>query len=226
MKAKASNPILVCFAVAQEARPFALRCRENPTLSVLQTGMGLGNAEQAIRQALATTTPRLVITSGFAGGLNPTFTPETIVFDCPSDLPLFARLINAGALPATFVSINRVLAFAADKTRLRKQTRADVVDMESARIREICANAGIPSATIRVISDTAQEDLPLDFNALMNAQSQLSGLKLAAALLRSPGCLPRLMRFGRRTKSASLRLADMLHQVLPNRGFPATTAPS
>jgi adenosylhomocysteine nucleosidase len=226
LKAKTSNPILVCFAVAQEARPFARRRRENSDLSVIQTGMGLRNAEHAIREALTQTTPRLVVTSGFAGGLNPTFSRETIVFDCPPDLPLFALLINAGALPATFVSINRVLAFAADKTKLRDQTRADVVDMESARIREICANAGIPSATVRVISDTAQEDLPLDFNALMTGQVRLSGLRLAAALLRSPDRLLRLMRFGLRTKSAAIRLANTLHQVLPDPGSPLDTSPS
>ena len=61
------GPILVTFAVKEEAKFF----KRPPGVRVLITGMGRSNSEQSIYWALDKVAPRLVITCGFAGGLNP-----------------------------------------------------------------------------------------------------------------------------------------------------------
>ncbi len=72
------SSILVCFALKQEAKGL-LRSGEWKTLI---TGMGKKNAETSFRRALAATRPRLVITSGFGGGLNTALQKwKTIVYD-------------------------------------------------------------------------------------------------------------------------------------------------
>ena len=63
--------ILVCFAVKEEAKPLNQLIRSQPGVWVLVTGMGRHNAETAIRTALAEERPRIVLSAGFAGGLNP-----------------------------------------------------------------------------------------------------------------------------------------------------------
>jgi adenosylhomocysteine nucleosidase len=86
--------------------------------------------------------------------------------------------------------------------------------MESAVIHEACAARGIPCATVRSISDLAEEDLPLDFNRLATPRQTLSPWRLAMAVLRSPGCLPGLLKLGRHSAAASRSLGALLERVL------------
>ena len=68
--ATSSNaPILVCFALREEARFF--KPPEAPPTDVLVTGMGARAATSALERRLARTPVRAVLACGFAGGLNP-----------------------------------------------------------------------------------------------------------------------------------------------------------
>jgi adenosylhomocysteine nucleosidase len=64
------------------------------------------------------------------------------------------------------------------KRRNYGETGADAVEMESAAIHAVCREHGILCATVRVISDTANEDLPLDFNVLAKPDHSLDYSKL------------------------------------------------
>jgi len=193
---------LVCFAVPQEAKPFQKLVRARTNVCVVITGMGARNAARAAREALITFSPALVFTCGFAGALN----PELVIGDvvCQRDVPV------AGAKPAVFHCASRVAVTVAEKSVLRAQTGADVVEMESAIIARVCRAAGVECVTVRAISDTAQEDLPLDFNALMTAEEKLSLFKLALALLKAPQKIPALIRLGKNSALAAERLAEVL----------------
>ena len=106
---------------------------------------------------------------------------------------------------------------AVEKQALWKSTAADAVEMESGVIREICRAEEIPSTTVRVISDTAEEDLPLDFNALMTPDFRINFLKLGLAVARSPGKIPRLLRFQKQTAQAARALAAALAAAVAAR---------
>lgn len=211
-----NRSILVCFAVKEEAAPFVRRLP--PGVETLVTGMGAAAAERATRTRLAAREWEFVLTCGFAGGLNPALQPETVVFDADENFPLVQALRTAGAAPARFHCADRVAVTAAEKSALRERTGADVVEMESGVIRRLCRERGVPSATVRVVSDTADEALPLDFNVLIKPDGTLHFGKLLGAVLGQPQKIPALMALGRRTKSAAQRLATVLHATLGAAG--------
>ncbi len=199
----------VLFAVPEEAAPFRRRMAGRPDLAVVVTGMGRRNALRALERLLSGPAPGLIMTCGFAGGLDPEAVPGSLFFDT-ADLALGERLRAAGARLARFHCAERIAVTAAEKAALRRQTGADAVEMESGWIREACSRAGAPSATLRVILDPAHQDLPLDFNALATPEQRIDPLKLAAAILRRPGKIPALLALQRQSREAAEALASAL----------------
>ena len=231
-------PLLLTFAVKEELSPFQKLIGARSELQVVLTGIGQRNAERAIRGALAEELAKLVLTCGFAGGLNPELATGTVVFSTDdssrrrgneADYPLniqapppyvggyepclSAALLAAGARPAKFHCAEKVAVTAEEKRALWASTGADAVEMESGVIRAICREQNIPSATVRIISDAANEDLPFDFNRLMDANQNLSYGKLAMASLKSPGKIGALLKLQKHTRLAAEKLAEVLVRV-------------
>ncbi|HZL12674.1 MAG TPA: hypothetical protein VFC85_00885 [Verrucomicrobiae bacterium] len=176
--------------------------------------------------------PQLVLTCGFAGALNPDLKIGDVVFEIPSSssrresaqiesgeklepiyIGCYDKLMVAGAKPAKIFCANRIATTIAEKKKLRAETGADAVEMESAAIHAVCREHDIPCATVRVISDTANEDLPLDFNALAKPDRNLDYGKLFLAIARSPGKVGALMQLQKKTKFAAEQLADVLAKI-------------
>ena len=209
---------IVCFAVKEEARPFQKLAAGRTDIRVLLTGMGARNAERALRAALANEQPELVVSSGFAGGLRPGLATATVLFALDDQPELQAALSAAGGRPGRFHCAQRVAATAAQKQGLWKTTRADAVEMESQMIRAVCAERKVPSAVVRVILDTANEDLPLDFNQVMNADDQIHYAKLVLQLMKSPGKLHALRQLQKQSAVAAEKLAEVLSRALLKAG--------
>ena len=207
-----SGEILVTFAVKEEMKFFP----GGPGIRRYITGMGRDNADDAIATAVAQIRPRLVLTCGFAGGLNPVLKSNEIVFGADEGSTLHDALQHAGGTPVSFFCARRVAITAEEKQRLWRGMGSDAVEMESESIREYCRERDIPSATVRVISDTALEDLPLDFNTLMSPAQKIHYGKLTWALVRAPFKLAELLAFQQKTVDAAKSLGAFLTKVLPD----------
>ncbi len=251
---------LICFALKEEAAPFRKivgGLRRGHQVTILLTGIGRKNAERSVREFLAggasvlasrsqadsasqarlagtLAPPNLVLTCGFAGGLNPDLKPGDVVFDIrrsrgdetqikggkqsePTHVGCYdlrEKLLAAAAKPAKFFCADRVVTTVAEKRKLRDESGADAVEMESAAIHAVCRERGIPCATIRVISDTVNEDLPLDFNALSRPDKSLDYGRLFLAIAKSPGKIGALMKLQKQTRFAAERLAEVLVKIL------------
>jgi adenosylhomocysteine nucleosidase len=230
--------VLICFALKEEAAPFRKMVAGCPDVSIVITGIGRKNAEKSVREFLAggasvpasrspetppsqvrlastLAAPELVLTCGFAGGLNPDLKLGDVVFELSTlNSQLSTHLSASGAKPARFFCAARIATTVAEKKKVRVETGADAVEMESAAIHAVCLERGIPCATVRVISDTANEDLPLDFNALAKPDMNLDYGKLAWAIARSPGKIGALLQLQKKTKYAAEQLANVLSRIL------------
>jgi len=136
------------------------------------------------------------------------------VFDDAADSRLGPQLAATGAVPGRFVHSEHILVTSEEKCRLHRTTGADVVEMESEVIRQACKARGIPAIVLRVISDTAQEDLPLDFNRYRAPDGGLHMVRLCLGLAVSLGRIPQLIRFQGRLKHAARNLGQALEQFL------------
>jgi nucleoside phosphorylase len=123
------------------------------------------------------------------------------------------------------VTTDDILATAAAKRDLARRLSQEwhgppplAVDLESAGVAAVAAGRGIPFAAIRVISDGADEDLPLDFARCSGKDGQIRRAALVAGLLRQPAALPALLRLGRNSRRAAERLAEYVADVLSGGG--------
>jgi len=212
-KAAPAGGVLVCFAMKEEKTAFQKIVDHNAGVFILVTGIGKKNAEKSVRDFLAGKTPARVLSCGFAGALVSDLSIGAVVFET-DDARLREQLTAAGARAVKFHCADRIATTSREKKELRQSTKADAVEMESGVISSVCREHHLPCATVRVISDTADEDLPLDFNQLSKPDRSLDYGKLALAVAKAPGKIGALRRLQKQTRLAAEQLAAVLAKVI------------
>jgi len=147
-----------------------------------------------------------IISTGLCGALDPALRLGDVVVsgDAPVDTP---AAFTRGAVH----SIDHVAVTAAEKRRLRNQTGAIGVDMESAAIAGKAAEWKVPYLCIRAVSDRAGDTLPLDFNCYRDTRGNFSRTRIALAAITRPfTVMPQLMEFDRNCRRAADALGDFL----------------
>lgn len=202
-----------------EAEVTALLTGIGPRTAGLSTAILLSGAER--ERAFD-----LCISTGLAGALQPESAPGDI---------LAARAIISGAngsersnggtllahprclqfagecgarIVERFLTSDHLILTAREKSRLA--ATADAVEMESFEVLNEAMARGIPGIAIRAVGDSADEDLPLDFNQAVTPEGQISRGRIITALLKRPTALPGLLRFARQSRDAAIALADYL----------------
>ena len=104
------------------------------------------------------------------------------------------RLRNARTAPVLGLDI--AVVNARDKARLRAESGAPAVDMESHVAARFAAAHGLKLAVLRVVSDPASVNLPPAVLHGIKADGGMNLLGVLAALVRRPGQLPALIRAG------------------------------
>jgi nucleoside phosphorylase len=195
-------------------------------ITALVTGIGTESAARAMdlmmRMADDGCNFDVCVSSGLAGALCDDLVPGDVIApqmlvaesgrnsDCMKvDEGLRAQAVGVGAIASDCLfTTNQVLLKASDKKSI--SSKAQLVDMESFEIVKVARAWGARSVVVRAISDSAKEDLPVNFNRTLTKDKQVSVMKVVGELLRNPFALRGLLRFGKQSRQAAEQLANFL----------------
>ena len=201
---------------------------------IAETGVGRDAATKAVRAIIDAHRPDLVISTGFAGGLDERLrrgdiviasdvvleSGESLSFDLQQDpSPL---TVSSDVHLDRLLTVDRLISDPADKRRLRESSRAVAVDMETFAVVQACREANQPVLALRIISDAVDDRLPREVSRLL-AQKTLAGKlgALTGALMQRPSSVKDLYQLKEDALVASDRLAGYLEQIV--RQLPAPT---
>ena len=213
--------VAVTFALPQESRDFRHALRHATAVGAApqtlllgnigleevltgHTGVGPAAAAEGIAALLAYHRPRLLISTGFAGGLDPRLATGDLLiatnFSAPALVAQSRALLGGGAHAffGALTSQPHPAETVAEKSALAATTGALGVDMETASIAAACARAGVPLLAVRAFSDSALEPLPVPFAEWFDLAGQRPRpLSLVKFLARHPAQISPFARFVR-----------------------------
>ncbi|HTB14294.1 MAG TPA: hypothetical protein VK752_22135 [Bryobacteraceae bacterium] len=143
---------------------------------LVANGPGPRSVEEALRQKMDVSG---IINTGFCGALDPSLRIGDIVVwgDAPC---------GSGFARGEISSSDRVVVTAAEKKALREKTGAIAAEMEAGAVKKIAGDWQVPFYCVRAVSDTAHEDMPLDFNLYRDSAGRFSLPRIALAAVSRP----------------------------------------
>ncbi len=197
---------------------------------MIQTGIGLRNAEVAFEYVLQGNRPDFVLSIGFGGALYSSANIGDLIW------PSRVLLINDGIaesieLPearkkAGMIS-GKVTVHEGNILTLGRRTKKSeignelyrglpfpVCDMETFPLAKMAAERGLPFFALRCITDRAEEEIP---SALYNVTDKSGHYRLSLALtllLRNPWLVPDCIKLGRNSQVASRNLWHAIRYLI------------
>jgi adenosylhomocysteine nucleosidase len=199
------RPVLIVTGLVQEARIAA-----GPGMTVICSS----SDPKQLRELLTVFDPKTirgVISFGVAGGLDPSLKSGDVVVATEvlagdtrwlAGLALNETMIARAALGRRRVvrgglaGVEKMIAASALKAALHLQTGAAAVDMESHIAAAYAAEAGLPFAALRVISDPADRALPALAQSAIKPNGDIDLRKILRGVARNPTTLRALVSTG------------------------------
>lgn len=201
-------------------------------VALVQSGVGQDKAGKAAEVMLDVFSPKRLVSAGYGGGLSKRLkrfavcVPEIVIresdgatLDLSDGVPQILESSNPDKL--ALLTTDFVAASPRQKSSLKQRTGAEVVDMETWAVADLCRRRGAPLLAVRIILDTAEEELPKDVRRILK-DAEIGGARLVGSLLGSlfkrPSSMMDLFTLKQHALSATDRLAKFLANELDSSG--------
>jgi adenosylhomocysteine nucleosidase len=211
---------MIAIAFALEFESACFRARHDPRLRVgvwLLGAMGAG-AAKSLKKKLDSSVPALLISAGFAGGLQAGLEAGALILgDNYSDPHVVSKLsLNERWHVGGVNTARAILERSEDKRLLGLETGCLAGDLETAQLAQVCAARALPMLSVRCISDTLEDDLPVPAATLLNPQTgRPDPLALFRYMISHPSCVGGFNRLLKNSRLAQAQLAKGLEEILP-----------
>jgi adenosylhomocysteine nucleosidase len=192
------------------------------------TGVGMESARR-VSEALLDQPYQFCITAGFAGALSERHAVGDILvaesvqelgksktLQCSRNL-VYAARDDGAKLVKLFLTSSKVVSTPEEKKQLAPF--ADAVEMESFAIVSAAQRHNKAVVAVRVISDSARNDIPMNVNAMVDDKGQVKIGGVIRYVARHPLQLPALIRLGRDSRTAAEALAHFLESFIKKLSF-------
>ena len=206
------------------ARPQAYEAQVGVSrVRVFLSGIGAPHA-RVLTGTMRDDRAAFVVVAGVAGALKPEYDAGQIIVArrvlsaeagaiVSADERLVSLASTCGAtIVESFVSFERIVARAEEKRRLG--IHYDAVDMESFSVLNEAHANQLPGITIRVVGDTVEQDLPIDFTRAMRRDQTISVSRMLLEAARHPRQWPALARYGISHRRSLAHLAAFLDRFI------------
>ena len=217
----------VVASIEQEVSALRHLCTDGRVV-VHVTGVGKDRALQGMVSLLESqpVRPDCILSLGFAGALKDELKPGDLVlsqrlYATGEDSPLEsdAQLLRLAKdvldssdtrryTIADGLTVPRVVLGAAEKGRLAMATTSSVVNMEDYWVGQSSLRHGIPFLSVRVVLDTAKQELPPFVAELGHEGALTQALRLGANVVARPGYVPGLVKLVKQVRVAQQSLAS------------------
>ena len=203
---------------------------EGVPIVLVRTGMGKECALDSLKKVLSTTYPSLVLSIGYAGGLDLKLKVGDLVIadkileidqatsfakSFPVNLQqqdLFKILTSQKKIiiyKGTLLTVNQVISDSSTKQELGSSHKALAVDMESSSLIGHCIEKKIPFISIRAISDTMEQSL-VNTNSFVDGEGKISKIKAGWYAATHPHVIKNLISLRSQSQKATANLTESL----------------
>ena len=192
-------------------------------VAIVEAGTGPARARRATLALQDAHRPAWIVSTGFAGALQPELKIGDIVV-ANEVVGLNGELlkidVGMSSDPARSLHVGRTLTVdtmvrtIAEKQALAAQTNAIAVDMETLAVATVCRETKTRFMAVRTISDDLSTDLPPEILSLVGETGAVRFGAVIGSLIKRPSSIKDMWRLREQAAVAADRLADFLDGVV------------
>lgn len=203
---------------------------EGVRIILVRTGIGKGFALSALEKVLNRVNPSLILSIGYAGGLDPKLKVGDVVL-ADHVLEINKGLTDVGSYPidlkklellerltcpkkivvhrGKLITVDQIVDDAAVKQELRSRYNAVAVDMETAALIAHATEKNLSFLSVRAVSDTAEQSL-VDVSSFVGDDGEVSKLKAGWYVMTRPNTIKKFISLRGQSQQATRNMTEFI----------------